>query len=97
MTSSQIAIRALSPEHFIEAEYRHEPPSALSNRVQSALHGLPCRQREAIELYVQCKEEYTFEQMGHMMQITADGFEKNLERAMKRLRRTLHMEGSTRK
>jgi RNA polymerase sigma factor (sigma-70 family) len=60
-----------------------------TEKVRTAIDALPRRQRESIEIYVRHREESTVEQMGRMMGISADGFEKNVERAVKRLRHIL--------
>jgi RNA polymerase sigma factor (sigma-70 family) len=81
----------VSPEALIQQEEDDVPRSTV-NRTQLAVDNLPRRQREALELYMQFKDDNTFQEMGEMMGITADGFEKNLERAMKTLRKVLRAE-----
>jgi DNA-directed RNA polymerase specialized sigma24 family protein len=80
-------------ENYLAASDGDQPDGAAILRMRAAIDALPRRQREAIEIYMQRKGELTFRQMGAMMAISADGFEKNVERAMKALRSTLYEAG----
>jgi len=86
-----------NPEIYI-AEPTADNPSAVRELVRSAVDKLPRRQREAIEIYMRHKDEYTFAQMAAIMAppISADGFEKNIERAMRSLRERLGSQELTR-
>jgi len=85
------------PETYL-AEPTGDDSNATRDGVRAAIEKLPRRQREAVEIYMRHSEECTFVQMSAMMvpPISADGFEKNVERAWKTLREHLHSQGLTR-
>lgn len=78
------------PENLIAVRGGDNLWNPVIRRMRTAIDSLPRRQHEAIEIYMQHKDEMTFKEMGKMMGISADGFEKNLERAMRTLRQTFH-------
>lgn len=92
------------PEEDLEAnppagQIPAEPENTIAahEQVRAAVEALPRRQRQAVQIYMHLSEEHTIAQMAAMMSppISADGFEKNIERAMKRLRQALGSAGAT--
>jgi RNA polymerase sigma factor (sigma-70 family) len=86
-TASDRTNEGRAPENLIAITDTDNTRSPAIRRMRTAMDSLPRRQHEAIEIYMQHKDEMTFRQMGRMMGISADGFEKNVERAVKALRK----------
>lgn len=86
-----------APEGYIAAA-DEDQATANHELVRAAIEALPRRQREAIQIYMHHREERTITQMAAMMNppIGPDGFEKNIERGMKRLRQALAPAGPAR-
>jgi RNA polymerase sigma factor (sigma-70 family) len=82
-------------ELAMEEEERPENTDRDTELVRSSIENLPRRQREAVELYLK-NPDATYRELGQLMNIGPDGFEKNLERGFMKMREVLVNEGLAR-